>query len=374
MLQVRLLLFSIIDRMLMREVFRTLLVIVSVLLLLILANSLVQLLGQVAAGSISMKVMGVLVGLKVIKLLGFILPPAFFFSILWGLGRMYRDSEMVALNCAGAGLSRLYRVFFLTAIPLAALVAVLVLVVLPQARVYADHLQQQEKKQFRIGGLKPGAFNEFSKGRFMIYVGHADEQGDGLRDVFVRYVLNGEPGILVAERARLAAPDETGGKYLLLEEGQRYQGVPGKTPFSIADFKRYALLLPDAAAEATKVSRTALPTSVLMASDDIRFKAELQDRLSAPLSIFALMLLSVPLARSLPRQGVYGRLMLAVIIYAIYMNLLGLAGKWMAKGVTPEWMGIWWVPGLAVLLAILITRLDSLSYSSLWRNMKRRLA
>ncbi len=363
-------LFSIIDRMLMREVFKTLLVSVSVLLLLILANSLVLLLGQVAAGSISMKVMGVLVGLKVIKLLGFILPPAFFFSILWGLGRMYRDSEMVALNSAGAGLSRLYRVFVLTAIPLALLVAVLVLVVVPQARVYADNLQQQEKKQFRIGGLKPGAFNEFNKGRFMIYVGQADEHGDGLKDVFVRYHLNGEPGILVAKRARLEGLESNNSKYLLLEEGQRYQGVPGKTPFSIADFQHYAIRLPDVAAEATTVSRTALPTAVLMASDDIKLKAELQDRLSAPLSVFALMLLSVPLARSLPRQGVYGRLTIAVIIYAIYMNLLSLAGKWMAKGVTPEWMGIWWVPGLAVMLAVLIVRLDNLSYSPLWRRLK----
>jgi len=368
------LLFSIIDRMLMREVLKTLLVIVSVLLLLILTNSLVLLLGQVAAGSISMKVMGVLVGLKIIKLLGFILPPAYFFSILWSLGRMYRDSEMVAINCAGVGLSRLYRVFFLTAIPLAALVAVLVFLVLPQARVYADNLQLQEKKQFRIGGLKPGAFNEFGKGRFMIYVGQADEEGDGLRDVFVRYVLNGEPGILVADRARLTESEETDAKYLLLEEGQRYQGVPGKTPFSVADFRRYAILLPDAAAQAAKISRTALPTSVLLASDDIKMKAELQDRLSAPLSVFALMLLSVPLARSLPRQGVYGRLTLAVIIYAIYMNLLGLAEKWMAKGVTPEWMGIWWVPGLAMLLAVLITRADRLSYSPLWRNLRGRLA
>ena len=367
-------LFSIIDRMLIREVFRALLVIVSVLLLLILANSLVRLLGQVAAGSISMKVMGVLVGLKIIKLLGFILPPAFFFSVLWVLGRMYRDSEMVALNCAGAGLLRLYRVFFLAALPLAALVAVLVLVVMPQARSYADNLQQQEKKQFRIGGLKPGAFNEFDKGRFMIYVGHTDGQGEGLRDLFIRYQLNGEVGVLVASRARLTGPGGEEGKYLVLEEGQRYQGVPGKTLFSIADFYRYGIRLPDVAAEAARISRTALPTAVLMASDDIKLKAELQDRLSAPLSVFALMLLSVPLARSLPRQGVYGRLTLAVIIYAIYMNLLGLAEKWMAKGVTPEWMGTWWVPGLAVLLALVITRLDSLGYSPLWRQWKVRLS
>ena len=367
-----LLLFSIIDRMLIREVLKTLLVIVIVLLLLILANTMVRLLGQVAAGSISMKVMGVLVGLNIVKLTGFILPPAFFFSVLWVLGRMYRDSEMVAFNAAGVGLARLYRTFFLVAIPLAVLVAVLVFEVFPQARAYADMLQLQEKKQFRIGGLKAGAFNEFNKGRFVIYVGHADEAGDGLRDVFVRYVQDGEPGVLVAGRATLTKVEEAPGQFLVLEDGHRYQGVPGKTDFSVAGFDRYGILLPEVATDSLSVSRAGLPTAVLLASEDLKLKAELQDRLAAPLSVFALMLLSVPLARSLPRQGVYGRLTLAVVIYAIYMNLIKLAEKWMSSGVTPEWLGVWWVPALTALLAVVIVRLDAVAYSPIWRRWKGR--
>jgi lipopolysaccharide export system permease protein len=366
------LLFPVIDKMLVREVLKTLLVIVSVLLLLILANAMVRLLGQVAAGSISMKVMGVLVGLNVIKLIGFILPPAFFFSVLWVLGRMYRDSEMLAFSAAGVGLLRLYRSFFLAAIPLAMLVSVLVLIVFPQARGYADMLQSQEKKQFRIGGLKAGAFNEFNKGRFMIYVGSSDETGEGLRDVFVRYVQDGKPGVLVAGKASLTSVENSPGRYLVLESGNRYQGVPGRTDFSVASFERYGIRLPDVATDNASVSRTSLPTSVLLLSNDIKLKAELQERLAAPLSVFALMLLSVPLAKSLPRQGVYGRLMLAVVIYALYMNLIQLAEKWMSSAVTPEWLGVWWVPAATAVLALLLVRFDSLSYSSWWRNMKGR--
>ncbi len=367
-----LLLFSIIDRMLIREVLKALLVIVTVLLLLILANTMVRLLGQVAAGSISMKVMGVLVGLNIVKLTGFILPPAFFFSVLWVLGRMYRDSEMVAFNAAGVGLARLYRTFFLVAIPLAVLVAALVFEVFPQARAYADMLQLQEKKQFRIGGLKAGAFNEFNKGRFVIYAGRADEVGDGLRDVFVRYVQDGKPGVLVADRAALTKVEGAPGQFLVLEDGHRYQGIPGKTDFSVADFDRYGILLPEVATDSLSVSRAGLPTAVLLASEDLKLKAELQDRLAAPLSVFALMLLSVPLARSLPRQGVYGRLTLAVVIYATYMNLIKLAEKWMSSGVTPEWLGVWWVPALTALLAVVIVWLDAVAYSPFWRRWKGR--
>jgi len=356
--------------MLIREVLKTLLVIMSVLLLLILTNAMVRLLGQVAAGSISMKVMGVLVGLNVIKLTGFILPPAFFFSVLWVLGRMYRDSEMVALSAAGVGLLRLYRTFFLAAVPLALLVAVLVLAVYPQARAYADVLQLKEKKQLRLSGLKAGAFNEFGKGRFMIYVGSSNELDDSLQNVFVRYVLNDEPGIVVADKAVLAEADDASGRFLILEDGYRYQGIPGKTMFSVASFERYGIHLPDISSDSLRISRASLPTAVLFASDEPKMKAELHERLAAPLSVFALMLLSVPLARSLPRQGVYGRLIVAVVIYAIYMNLIKLAEKWMAHSVTPEWLGVWWVPGLTALLAVMIIRLDAAAYSSWWRRWK----
>ncbi len=84
--------------MLLREVMKTLLVIVTVLLLLMLANTLVRFLGQAAIGVISNEIMLVLVAMTMLKLAGFIIPPAFFFSILWVMGRMYRDSEMIALS------------------------------------------------------------------------------------------------------------------------------------------------------------------------------------------------------------------------------------------------------------------------------------
>ncbi len=76
------LLFSIIDKLLFREVIKTLLVVVTVLMLFMLANTLVRFLGQAAIGLISNEVMLVLVGLNMLKLTGFVIPPAFFFSIL----------------------------------------------------------------------------------------------------------------------------------------------------------------------------------------------------------------------------------------------------------------------------------------------------
>ena len=361
-------LFPILDRVLIIETLKTLLLVMSVLLLMVLTNALVALLSDVVAGSIGMDVLGALLLINVINLTGFMLPPAFFFSILWVLGRMYRDSEVSALQAAGIGSWRIYRPFFVLSLPLAAVVAVLVLVLYPLAKGYGDQLEAKASKGFEISGFRAGAFNEFNNGRFMAYVASLDKDDEVLKDVFVRYRLHDQPGVLVAQKARIRRAEAEGGRFLVLYDGHRYQGIPGIRDFSVAAFSEYGIRLPEDEEQTAGRSHTAIPTSELMHATHPKLKAELQRRFAAPLSLFALMLVSIPLAKSGPRQGAYGRLIVAVVIYALFMNMMQLAVQWMAKGRTPEWMGVWWVPVITMLLALLIAYVNSMGFASRWRR------
>ena len=361
---------TILDRLLIREVFKTLLVILVVLLLLILANALVRLLGEVAAGEISLELMGIYFGTRMIKLVGFLAPPAFFFAILWVLGQMYRNSEMVALSAAGWGTLRLYRPFLLVALLLAVMVGAISLHYYPAAKARAAELAQKEQASIRIGGLRAGGFTEFDEGRFMVYAGEADADGERLGELFVRYERKGRSGVVLASSATIQSLPE--GRFLVLEDGYRYDGEPGTPGFSMGHFARYGIRMPEARVSLQRTSVDALPLPLLLAGNSLRLKTELQWRLAAPLSVFALMLVGVPLSRSLPRQGVYGRLLLAVVFYAVYMNLLRLAQAWMKHGQTPEWLGIWWVPASAALLAGLLLYLDSLAVNTRWRRLVTR--
>ena len=85
------------------------------------------------------------------------------------------------------------------------------------------------------------------------------------------------------------------------------------------------------------------PTPELMAVADPKAVSEFQWRLSVPLSALILVLLAVPLARTSPRQGRYGKLLAAILVYVIYYNLGVLARAWLEKGVAPVQVGIWWV-------------------------------
>lgn len=356
--------------MLFREVTKTFFVIVIVLLLLILANSFVHLLGKAAAGAISNELMLTLLGLSVLKLLGFVIPPAFFFSVLWVLGGMYRNGEMAALSAAGVPTLRLYRPFLLVALPLVFAVSWLVLFILPEAKAQADHLQREFAANINISGIKPGAFNEFQKGNLVVFAGSGDSGKAQLGQVFIQHRQRNDSGIVVAEKARVHTAED-GNRYIVLQDGYRYQGVEGVTDYSITTFKEYAVLMPGKALPGKKVRLSARPSDQLWRSDDLKERAELQYRIGAPVSILVLLLISVPLAKSAPREGVYGRLVTAVIIYALYMNLQKAAQEWMAEGVTAPLLGTWWLSLVFVLVALAISYLGSMDFAVRRKRMFR---
>ena len=69
---------------------------------------------------------------------------------------------------------------------------------------------------------------------------------------------------------------------------------------------------------------------------------------------YLLLLLAVPLCKSSPRQGRYGRLVVAILLFVIYYNLLATAKYWVGEGKGPTAIGLWWVPVLPVLLTMIL--------------------
>jgi lipopolysaccharide export system permease protein len=110
--------------------------------------------------------------------------------------------------------------------------------------------------------------------------------------------------------------------------------------------------LPADAAGGSRYRRKAADTFELMGSSRLEDIAELQWRLSTPLSTVLLALVGVPLSKSNPRRGKYAKLGVAIIIFAIYYQLFVIAKTWVEKAVVTPWLGIWWVPVLLALMAV----------------------
>lgn len=93
-------------------------------------------------------------------------------------------------------------------------------------------------------------------------------------------------------------------------------------------------------------------TADLLRSSDLDELAELHWRIGIPLATLILAILAVPLSRSQPRQGRYGRIAVGLLVFIIYFNLMSAGKAWMEQGAVPPGIGIWWVHGLMLTLAI----------------------
>lgn len=361
---------SIIDRLLFREVLKTLTVILFILLLVLLASHMVKLLGKAADGSIGSDVLLVLVGLELVKVSGVLLPPAFFFALLWVMGGMYRDSEMVALQASGVGPARLLRSVMLIAVPLAAISAVMVLYLVPWANSSIEVIKFAQRDSSDISGVRAGRFNEFSRGDLVVYTRGVSEDGGRLQQVFVQDRQQGKLGIVVADEAFQATDPVSGDRFIILAEGQRYEGTPGEADYAIAGFDEYAIRVPQLSLDTGELRVGAQSTAALSGQDSLAARAELQYRLSVPSAVLVFALLALPLARSQPRRDIYGRIGLAILVYFVFINLQRVAERWMELGTTPAWMGMWWVAALMTGVAGLIVLLDSNWLAGLLRRRR----
>ena len=97
----------------------------------------------------------------------------------------------------------------------------------------------------------------------------------------------------------------------------------------------------------------------LRRSEALEHVAERQWRFSVPVATILLALLAVPLSRSRPREGRYGRITIGLLVFIIYFNLLSAAKAWTEEGTVDPRLGLWWVHGGILLLTIVMIGLQN---------------
>jgi len=140
----------------------------------------------------------------------------------------------------------------------------------------------------------------------------------------------------------------------VLYNGRRYEGVPGEKGFLVVEFDEHGIPVRSEAKKEFVPIIAAKPTLDLLTSSDPKDRAELQWRISMPLSVLVLALLAVPLSRSSPREGRYARIGVGLLVYIIYTNLQSIARVWVEREIAPPWVGMWWVHALVLALALML--------------------
>ncbi|HSC85192.1 MAG TPA: LPS export ABC transporter permease LptF [Pseudomonas sp.] len=352
----------IVFRYLSRELLTTLSAVSAVLLVIIMSGRFIKYLAQAAQGLLDPGVLFMIMGYRLPGFLQLILPLGLFLGILLAYGRLYLDSEMTVLTATGMSHRRLLAYTLAPAAVVALLTAWLSLGLAPQGVAGQMRILNQQDALTEFDTLVPGRFQAMRDGSRVTYTEGLSEDRGQLSGVFIsekRLRTGSDPkdkkdpsiAVLVAEKGRQEIQAD-GSRYLILENGYRYDGSPGQADYRAIKYDTYGVLLPKPEVSSEVGEREAIPTRELIGSDDPKHQSELQWRLSIPLLAFIVTVLAVPLARVNPRQGRFLKLLPAILLYMAYLALLIAARGQLDKGKIPMQLGLWWVHGLFLLIGL----------------------
>ena len=324
-----------------------------VLLIVMIGVSLGELLNDVVGGHMPSSLIGTLMILKLPHVLSTIIPLGIFIAVIWGLGRLYRDQEMAVMRASGFNWRMLLRPLFNLMMPVAALLLAMDLFLGPKATSAAQQVLEDAFRTAAEWGLQAGQFHVLKGGDLVLYIGSVDKDGRTLRNIFIQQRQEEREQVWVAEQGYYWLDEENGTRYLTLENGQITEGGTGTLDFGILQFSRNDLRLPEPERHAKAVSLEARASRELIFSSDAQEVAEIQWRVSPAIAIIVLGMLAIPLSHSSPREGRGGRVVLGILAYTVYANILYMCRSWVAQGDLPAWLGMWWVHILALVIAVI---------------------
>lgn len=363
----------ILTRYLVREVSQAFLAVFGVLVLIYVSHRFVRYLALAATGDLDRQVILELLGLKVVIALGLIVPLAFFLAVLLGLGRLYRDSEITAMMAGGIGMGRILWSVSGLSLAVALAVAVIALYLAPQAFERSTKLQTQPAEMSEIRGIIAGQFRELGHGRRVFYAEHVSSDRSQLENVFVQVADRDPPFILASEGGRQYVDPKNGDRFLVLENGYRYGGSPGRGDYVITHFVEHAVRIKESPVVPGDRKVAAVSSPELWESADPRWAGELQWRISMPVSVVLLGALGVLLARTSSREGRYGKLFTGILAYFLYSNLLGIVRELVEQREVAVAVGLWPVHGAMVLVVAGVFGYQSVARWRLAPAIKRLL-
>ncbi len=295
--------------------------------------------GRVPAGLMSMQLL-----LHMPETMGNILPLAGFVAVMWGLGRLYRDQEMAVMRSSGFGWQQLIKPLASLMIPMALILLLLGIVVAPSSAKMAEQQLEEAFRSAAVWGLQAGKFHTLKGGDLVLYVEAIEADDGALRNIFIKQRQELREQVWVASKGTYWMDSDTGDRYLVLEQGKVVDVEPGKLDLRVLNFERNDMRLPEPEFRKRVTPKIESESSLaLIESGNRESIAELQWRLSPAITIIILGLLAIPLSHSEPREGRGIRIVLGILIYLLYGNMLYMCRSWMMDGSLPTWIGMWWV-------------------------------
>lgn len=291
---------------------------------------LVTILGQAAGGSVDSRSVFELMAYSSFTNLPALLSLSIFIAVLMVMMRSWQDSEIpVWFSSGGLSLLRWIAPVLHFALPMIVLVGVISIAVTPWAKDQIERTARQFEQRDDVNRIAPGRFIETMGGRRIFFIEEVSSDGSHVKNVFMSE-QNGQSEIIVQAASGEVKATDKGERYVVLKNGRRYDtSADGDAAWRVTEFETYEIRI-GTRAEQAYISRDVetMTFEKLMALDTPQAKAEIVWRLCWPLAAFNLALLAIPLSYTNPRAGRSMSLIMAVLIFILYLNGISVAESW----------------------------------------------
>lgn len=329
------------------------LLVVTVLLGIIVIGQLIRLLSEAVAGVIAVEGVLALLGFSAMNYLPVLLSLSLFISVLLTLSRCYRDSEMVVWFSSGVGLTRWIRPVLSYAMPVLALIALLSLVLSPWAVKKADDFKKKLESRDDVAAASPGMFRESKQADRVYFIENVDVGSNRVGNIFVQSEKNGKSSTMFAQQG-VQETMPNGDRFLVLFNGTRYEGIPEQRDYRIVEFERYAIRIDAIPVKQAEPHLRTMSTLELLKNRTPWNVSELQWRIGVPLSAAILAVLAIPLSFVNPRAGRSLNLILAIVLYMLYNNMISVSNAWVGQGKLSPVAGLLGIHSLMLALTVLM--------------------
>ncbi|MGN1057075.1 MAG: LPS export ABC transporter permease LptF [Comamonas sp.] len=305
-----------------------------VLITVVMTMMLIRTLGQATKGTVSPSDVMLVMGFTVLGQMSTILTLSLFVAVVGTLSRMYRDSEMAIWFASGQGLASQLRPIFRFAWPIVAVIAVLALLVWPWSNQQIQELRSQFEQRSDIDRIAPGEFQESSDGTRVIFIDKDSLSETAANNIFLVEQRQGREYVTSAKSAHLEVINDQ--RHAVLSKGQRIETtlnaaqVDGQ--MKVTHFETYQLRLEESGPARTSLTARALSTPQLLEQASPVNLAEAGWRTGLPLAALNLLLLALAITIVNPRVGQSTSLVVALLTFVIYYNLMSVGQSWVASG------------------------------------------
>jgi len=275
-----------------------------------------------------------LISFNMIRDVTLIITLSFFLAIILSISQLYKNSEAIVMNSLGLG-DKHFVVFIQPTVLLTfIIITFLTIYAVPWAKQQKNIVEEETKNASEFSFITKGEFEEFKQGDIVFYASESktlDTLGEqNLEEIFIYSTNEEKPMIVLASEARKYIDPRTNSTYLRLKDGIRYQGIPSDENISILNFDLYDLEIISGELQKSLAIYTKIEgksTVDLIKEGGSYANAELQWRLSQPITILILSFFGIFLGKTSPRGGKGVNLLIGIIVFMLYNNGLLVAKR-----------------------------------------------